>query len=315
MTTYSLPQPGAQLKRDARGFTDPMRYTSQRRSPGSSPPTTQAGAGHTDALPGVEHILKSPTYTSYPPPYGQNINRVPHSPSSLSSEPIQSSEYYSRPGSRQSRTPTFQQFPHSQQLQRGSYGEQSRPRHRSSAPQASADVYQYQPLSGRSTDFNESSRLKRLEDITTERPPPFPRRRALSDVRSDPNYAAREPSKSLLNLSQGSSGENAELSDVSDPRQPDLSSSTLRLQPRVIGEDFLVGQGEVYIFEDGSTCPKSLGGEPVNPNWGITKAGKPRKRLAVACTTCREKKIKCDPAEPKCAQCDKFGRDCHYAST
>ncbi|KAF3054090.1 hypothetical protein E8E11_011495 [Didymella keratinophila] len=53
-----------------------------------------------------------------------------------------------------------------------------------------------------------------------------------------------------------------------------------------------------------------IDGEPVNPSWGITKAGKPRKRLAQACLTCREKKIKCEPGYPKCHQCAKSQRVC-----
>lgn len=47
--------------------------------------------------------------------------------------------------------------------------------------------------------------------------------------------------------------------------------------------------------------------------WGMTKAGKPRKRLSQACVTCREKKIKCDPGDgPKCSQCLRFNRECRF---
>lgn len=47
--------------------------------------------------------------------------------------------------------------------------------------------------------------------------------------------------------------------------------------------------------------------------WGVTKAGKPRKRLSQACISCREKKIKCDPAGgPKCSQCLRFNRECKF---
>ena len=77
--------------------------------------------------------------------------------------------------------------------------------------------------------------------------------------------------------------------------------------PRVVGEE-----GSFWIYEDGTRCKKIIDGEPVNAQWGVTKAGKPRKRLAIACMTCREKKIKCDPGEPKCVQCDKFGRECRF---
>jgi hypothetical protein len=41
--------------------------------------------------------------------------------------------------------------------------------------------------------------------------------------------------------------------------------------------------GMCYVFRDGSTCPTVIDGEPVNPLWGTTKAGKARKRLARAC--------------------------------
>ncbi|EAT81624.2 hypothetical protein SNOG_11125 [Parastagonospora nodorum SN15] len=70
------------------------------------------------------------------------------------------------------------------------------------------------------------------------------------------------------------------------------------------------GEGLCYVYEDGTYCRAIIDGEPVNPSWGITKAGKPRKRLAQACLTCREKKIKCEPGYPKCHQCAKSQRVC-----
>lgn len=89
-------------------------------------------------------------------------------------------------------------------------------------------------------------------------------------------------------------------------------SSIPQAVPRPIREEVIPGEGLCYVYEDGSYCRKVIDGETVNVDWGITKAGKPRKRLAVACMTCREKKIKCDPNWPKCLQCDKFGRDCKF---
>lgn len=77
-----------------------------------------------------------------------------------------------------------------------------------------------------------------------------------------------------------------------------------------VGTQELPGKGLCYVYEDGSTLPAVIDGEQVNPSWGITKAGKPRKRLAQACQTCREKKIKCDPGVPKCSQCTKARRPC-----
>ena len=84
--------------------------------------------------------------------------------------------------------------------------------------------------------------------------------------------------------------------------------------PRVVGEQEIPGEGLCWLYEDGSICKKVIDGEEVKAEWGVTKAGKPRKRLAIACTTCREKKIKCDPGVPKCVQCDKFGRECRFTT-
>jgi Fungal specific transcription factor domain/Fungal Zn(2)-Cys(6) binuclear cluster domain len=70
-----------------------------------------------------------------------------------------------------------------------------------------------------------------------------------------------------------------------------------------------------YVYDDGSVCQKTINGDPVNPKWGTTKAGKPRKRLGQACNTCREKKIRCDPKIPKCTQCQKFDRECKFETS
>ena len=79
----------------------------------------------------------------------------------------------------------------------------------------------------------------------------------------------------------------------------------------LVGEEVVEGK-LCYIYSDRTHCPKSINGDVVNPKWGTTKAGKPRKRLGQACNTCREKKIRCDPQVPKCAQCQKFQRDCRF---
>ncbi|KAJ5183003.1 hypothetical protein N7492_000619 [Penicillium capsulatum] len=91
------------------------------------------------------------------------------------------------------------------------------------------------------------------------------------------------------------------------------SKSSLAL-PHVVDERYIEGEGTCYVYSDGSHVPKAIDGIPVNANWGITKAGKPRKRLAQACLTCREKKIKCTPNLPKCDQCQKSGRECRFES-
>ncbi|KAK0739567.1 hypothetical protein B0T21DRAFT_285742 [Apiosordaria backusii] len=81
--------------------------------------------------------------------------------------------------------------------------------------------------------------------------------------------------------------------------------------PRFVRAAEVPGEGMCYFYDDGSHCKTVIDGEQVNAHWGVTKAGKPRKRLAIACVTCREKKIKCDPDYPRCVQCEKFGRVCN----
>ncbi|KAL4771815.1 hypothetical protein BDW60DRAFT_223274 [Aspergillus nidulans var. acristatus] len=103
---------------------------------------------------------------------------------------------------------------------------------------------------------------------------------------------------------------------TTDLGQRGASGKSTKPQVRlhVVDERFIEGEGLCYIYADGSHCPKIIDGMPVNANWGVTKAGKPRKRLAQACLTCREKKIKCHPNLPKCDQCQKSGRECRFES-
>lgn len=70
------------------------------------------------------------------------------------------------------------------------------------------------------------------------------------------------------------------------------------------------GEGLCYFYEDGSYCQAIIDGEAVNPQLGVTEAGKPRRRLAIACLTCIEENIKCDPDYPRCVQCKTSGRIC-----
>ncbi|KAK7997457.1 elongation factor 1-beta [Apiospora arundinis] len=80
--------------------------------------------------------------------------------------------------------------------------------------------------------------------------------------------------------------------------------------PRFIRQCEVPGEGPCYFYDDGTRCKTVIDGEPVNAHWGVTKAGKPRKRLEIACLTCRVRKIKCDPDYPRCVQCERFGRTC-----
>jgi hypothetical protein len=65
-----------------------------------------------------------------------------------------------------------------------------------------------------------------------------------------------------------------------------------------------------HVYEGGYRVPTQVDGDAVNPLWGLTKANKPRKRLALACLDCREKKIKCEPGAASCVQCEKAKRQC-----
>ncbi|POS85467.1 hypothetical protein EPUL_005534 [Erysiphe pulchra] len=85
-----------------------------------------------------------------------------------------------------------------------------------------------------------------------------------------------------------------------------------RFLPQFTHEAYVPGEGTCYFYDDGTRCKSIIDGEVVNKYWGVTKTGKPRKRLAIACMTCREKKIKCDPDYPQCDQCKKFGRTCRF---
>ncbi|KAI2623336.1 hypothetical protein GGR54DRAFT_638570 [Hypoxylon sp. NC1633] len=98
---------------------------------------------------------------------------------------------------------------------------------------------------------------------------------------------------------------------VKDGLGPKIWTGTHFL-PRFVKQAEVPGEGLCYFYDDGTHCKTVIDGEPVNAHWGVTKAGKPRKRLAIACLTCREKKIKCDPDYPRCVQCEKFGRICKF---
>jgi hypothetical protein len=126
------------------------------------------------------------------------------------------------------------------------------------------------------------------------------RDRTLSQPHIQPPMPQRYSSHSSDSSSTYHQGSRHELRTVPKPTK------------KCVGEDTIPGEGPCWVYEDGTRVRKEIDGETVNAQWGITKAGKPRKRLAIACVTCREKKIKCEPAEPKCVQCDKSGKECRF---
>ncbi|KAH6638761.1 hypothetical protein C7974DRAFT_305128 [Boeremia exigua] len=128
-----------------------------------------------------------------------------------------------------------------------------------------------------------------------------------------PVSAFRQPSivsESMVALSSRPMYDDMEENSRPVRRRVDALSRAPVRASRCIAQREMPGEGLCYIYEDGTFCRAVIDGEPVNPSWGITKAGKPRKRLAQACLTCREKKIKCEPGFPKCHQCAKSQRVC-----
>ncbi|KAF2646731.1 hypothetical protein P280DRAFT_512882 [Massarina eburnea CBS 473.64] len=119
--------------------------------------------------------------------------------------------------------------------------------------------------------------------------------------------ASSDPLGSLSN--QASHDDPMEIVKPMRRRTEGTSRAPVR-SSRCVGQREVPGEGLCYVYEDGTFCRAVIDGEAVNPSWGITKAGKPRKRLAQACLTCREKKIKCEPGYPKCHQCAKSQRAC-----
>jgi len=139
------------------------------------------------------------------------------------------------------------------------------------------------------------------------RPQPASIHRPEQDPRSyrETNIAAM-PTYTSLPASMGTEEKTAK-----DTLGPKIWTGTQFL-PRFVRQAEVPGEGICYFYDDGTHCKTVIDGEIVNAHWGVTKAGKPRKRLAIACITCREKKIKCDPDFPRCVQCEKFGRVCKF---
>ncbi|POS79569.1 fungal specific transcription factor [Diaporthe helianthi] len=133
--------------------------------------------------------------------------------------------------------------------------------------------------------------------------------RSASSASSQHRYQLHHPYPQ--HPSQPSTPVAAETIPTKDGLGPKIWTGTHFL-PRFVRAAELPGEGLCYFYDDGSHCKTVIDGEAVNAHWGVTKAGKPRKRLAIACVTCREKKIKCDPDYPRCVQCEKFGRICKF---
>lgn len=94
------------------------------------------------------------------------------------------------------------------------------------------------------------------------------------------------------------------------PNNPPFTPTGSEASKKYLGVKEYPGEGTFHVYDGGYRIPTSVDGETVNPQWGLTKANKPRKRLALACLDCREKKIKCEPGASSCLQCEKAKRPC-----
>lgn len=174
---------------------------------------------------------------------------------------------------------------------RGEYSFDSR-RDQSYRPSPTADRYPTHLPGSAGRGVDEVRRNDYREQLNSQAPPPPPH--SLPPT-STPTSRA-EPTEGV---------------PVKDGLGPKIWTGTHFL-PRFVRAAEVPGEGMCYFYDDGSHCKTVIDGEVVNAHWGVTKAGKPRKRLAIACVTCREKKIKCDPDYPRCVQCEKFGRVCKF---
>ena len=285
MSAYHLPHPmpsKLQFGSDTTlGFSDPLKYKTMNssRKPGDSAP------GQGDSLPSITSMFKQdPTSISssspLPPSSFNSPGRLP-SGSPRRDVLHEHNAYNARPHPDPS-LPLGRYAPSSQDV---SYD----PRHArpniSSYPNHS--YRRPEPEAHLQAGPSDSARAAYQTPMTTPLSTSYPRYHDAND------YNAASPASLPIQNSQ----------EFFKPLKP---------VRKPVREEHVPGEGMCYIYDDGSHVRKVIDGESVNAQWGVTKAGKPRKRLAVACLTCREKKIKCEPGEDKCTQCEKSGRDCSY---
>lgn len=72
------------------------------------------------------------------------------------------------------------------------------------------------------------------------------------------------------------------------------------------GVQYIPGKGECHTYKGGYSIPTQMFSDPVS----LTKSKILKKRLSVACTNCRRKKIRCEPGIGGCLQCRKSQRPC-----
>ena len=331
-SNYQLPPPkrlefGTDV---SSGFTDPMRYNTISQ-PSRSQGTKRQLVSESPKLPSVHQILKPPTASnvSIPPPYSLQLSPTPlqaHGITVLShqgpspSHVVGISRYTNGSEHPPPRTPihAHQQRvvgPRSQTHQLNPFTHQLPSTH---GHQQNLDMSPYVPSL-------ESHEFITYTSHGQQMAPPITHHQTPIDSSSSTNVRSTHPTGpaqvqhlqpvngSVMYPYDQMNAYHTTTAPMTGPGQLQLASSnTVKPQPRLVAERDIPGEGPSWVYEDGTTCKKIIDGEAVNAQWGVTKAGKPRKRLAIACTTCREKKIKCDPAEPKCVQCEKFDRECKF---
>ncbi|KAL2040756.1 hypothetical protein N7G274_006735 [Stereocaulon virgatum] len=339
MTTYQLPPPDRlQFGSDTTpGFTEPLRYNTISQSRRVIEPTNtmyreRAGQPHRQHLPSLSSLL---TPTSHP---GLPTSSYPHeaSPNTPDWQSTLSADHRSLVSAQVAQNPSYPYHAAFSQSQPPVHSQPvanivSRRDEYQTGPSAQGFSSSYASHQGPSvplyTTFAEQTpHLPYPSHSQHNAPPNVPRsQQAISSNIVHPHQmlsASPTHPHSMLPANapaqyypQSTGGVDMASNLPLDSEQSEQSSaSNVKLLPRLIGETDIPGEGPSWIYEDGTTCRKIIDGEPVNAQWGVTKAGKPRKRLAIACTTCREKKIKCDPAEPRCLQCEKVGRECRFTT-
>lgn len=340
MTTYQLPPPERlQFGSDSSsGFTEPMRYntisqSSQTRAPSNPVYADQIKHIRHEQLPSVRQLLTPATQSSVPaspfsPQRGPNPSRRPPNlpPDLRGSQPdqaIRGSEFpfqpthYSQPQLSTKMPPPNNVTPSGASYQISPLAQQF---------VSSYTHHQGANISPYAHSFETPQQMSYASQHQQALPPNLPQHQQMALPNSPLSQQAIPPnassSQQILTVDVPTQYYQEHLSNhepAANPRMtleqsPPASASGVKALPRVVGEQDVPGEGPSWVYEDGTTCKKVIDGEAVNAQWGVTKAGKPRKRLAIACTTCREKKIKCDPAEPKCVQCEKFGRECRFTT-
>lgn len=221
-------------------------------------------------LPGLHELLSPPLRNESSSSFSSNWSSVNTSQPNWSEGPASSSNAQLPPGGISSH---MRPMP---------YNPTPPPFHRLSSDVPSIDRFAQPPLTASLSARPSFSApppppLRKLSDfqgqrVSNQMPPPVQNGDAARPPQSQaaPSFHEDLPDRNLdRHLTSGQEMRNG------------LPASNYSLQ--CVGQRHIPGEGMCYVFKDGSTCPTIIDGEPVNPLWGTTKAGKARKRLAQAC--------------------------------